>query len=84
MAKHKFIARVALKGDFDLDDGLGVAQQEVEAGHKASTDDKKLFDSLIEQGYAKKASARDEDDEAEAAAAEKSEAAKPTKPAGKK
>jgi hypothetical protein len=51
MAKHKFVARIALRGDFDGEDGLGVAQQEIAAGQKGSTDDKKLYDSLLEQGY---------------------------------
>lgn len=65
MAKHKFIAKVNVKGDFDAEDGLGAAQQEVEAGQTASTDDKKLYDSLIEQGYAKpaKGGKADEDEE---------------------
>jgi hypothetical protein len=64
MAKYKFVARVALKGDFDAEDGLGTALQEVPAGQKAGTDDKKLYDSLIEQGYAKsvKDAAKDEDE----------------------
>lgn len=55
MAKHKFIAKINLKGDFETDDGLGVAQQEIEAGQPGSTDDKKLYDSLLEQGYIKSA-----------------------------
>lgn len=55
MAKHKFIAKINLKGDFEADDGLGVVQQEIEAGQPGSTDDKKLYDSLLEQGYIKSA-----------------------------
>lgn len=55
MAKHKFIAKINVKGDFDAEDGLGVAQQEIPAGQAASTDDKKLFDQMVEQGYIKPA-----------------------------
>ncbi|MGH8074289.1 MAG: hypothetical protein ACREO4_09465 [Lysobacter sp.] len=63
MAKHKFIAKVNVKGDFDADDGLGTAMQEVPAGQKASTDDKKLYDSMIEQGYIKAAKKGEGEDE---------------------
>ena len=77
MAKYKFVARVALKGDFDAEDGLGTALQEVPAGQKAGTDDKKLYDSLIEQGYAKSVKdAAKEDDEAPAASDAKAPAVK--------
>jgi hypothetical protein len=51
--KYKFVAKVNLKGDYDIDDGLGEAMQEVAAGTVAITGDKKLYDSLVEQGYAK-------------------------------
>lgn len=62
MAKHKFVARVALKGDFDVEDGLGSAMQEVKAGTIASTEDKKLYDHLIENGYIRSAKeARDDE-----------------------
>lgn len=53
MAKHKFVAKINIKGDFEADDGLGTAQQEIAAGQIGITEDKKLYDSLIEQGYAK-------------------------------
>lgn len=77
MAKYKFVARVALKGDFDAEDGLGTALQEVQAGTKAGTDDKKLYDSLLEQGYIKPAKdAAKEEDEAPAASSNPSAAPK--------
>lgn len=77
MAKYKFVARVALKGDFDAEDGLGTALQEVQAGTKAGTDDKKLYDSLLEQGYIKSAKdAAKEEDEAPAASSNPSTAPK--------
>lgn len=63
MAKHKFIAKINLKGDFDAEDGLGVAMQEIAAGTKASTDDKKLYDSLIAQGYAKSTTKKGEEED---------------------
>ena len=63
MAKYKFIAKVNLKGDFDADDGLGAAQQEVAAGTQASTDDKKLYDSLVSQGYAKAVGKKGEEED---------------------
>lgn len=65
--QYKFIAKVALKGDFDVEDGLGVAMQEVQAGQKASTEDKKLFDHLIEQGYARVPSTKDDEEVAASA-----------------
>ncbi len=63
-AGKKLVARVALKGDFDAHDGLGVAMQEIPAGNTFSTDDAKLAKQLIDQGYAKSAkdAATDEDD----------------------
>ena len=77
MAKYKFVARVALKGDFDAEDGLGTALQEVQAGTKAGTDDKKLYDSLLEQGYIKSTKdAAKEEDEAPAASSSPSTAPK--------
>ena len=77
MAKHKFVARVALKGDFEAEDGLGVSMQEIAAGQKGSTDDKKLFDSLLEQGYIKTAKdAAKEEDEAPATSSSASAAPK--------
>ena len=60
--KYKFVAKVSLKGDFDAEDGLGVAQQEIAAGQVGTTEDKKLYDSLIEQGYAKAAGAKDDEE----------------------
>lgn len=63
MAKYKFIAKINLKGDFDAEDGLDTAQQEIAAGTAASTDDKKLYDSLIAQGYAKPVSKKGEEED---------------------
>lgn len=61
----KLIARVALKGDFDAQDGFGSAMQEIQAGKPFTTDDAKLAKQLIEQGYAKSAKDADkEEDEA--------------------
>lgn len=74
MAKHKFIAKINVKGDFDAEDGLGVAQQEVAAGQTASTDDKKLYDQMIEQGYIKPAKAGKGEDDEEVAASDASKA----------
>lgn len=79
MAKYKFIAKINLKGDFETDDGLGIAQQEIAAGQPASTDDKKLYDQLIEQGYAKSAKdAAKEEAEEPAASDTKAPAVKST------
>ena len=61
--KYKFIAKVALKGDFDAEDGLGVAQQEIAAGQKGSTEDEALFKMLIDNGYAKAPTAKDDEEE---------------------
>ncbi|WNO28867.1 hypothetical protein [Clavibacter phage 33] len=63
-AGKKLVARVALKGDFDVLDGLGTAMQEVPAGTEFTTDDAKLQKQLIDNGYAKSAkdAAKDEDD----------------------
>lgn len=71
MAKHKFVAKVSLRGDFDLDDGLGVALQSVDAGQAASTDDKKLYDKLLEDGHIKsiKDAAKEETEEKAASSA---------------
>lgn len=80
--KYKFVAKVALKGDFDAEDGLGVAMQEIAAGQKASTEDKALFDLMIEQGHAKAAGARD--DEEVAASADNGPKVETTDKAGKK
>lgn len=81
--KYAFIARIALRGDFETDDGLGTAQQEVAAGQRAVTEDKKLYESLIEQGYAKAASKNrsddgDDKDEVPATSSGKSTAVKTT------
>lgn len=86
MAKYKFIAKVNVKGDFDGEDGLGAAQQEVEAGQAASTDDKKLYDSLVEQGYVKpaKGAKADEDEEVAASDASKAPAVKTGDKSGNK
>lgn len=62
-AGKKLIARVALKGDFAAEDGLGVALQEIQAGQKFSTDDAKLQQQLIDQGYAKLAKDADKEEE---------------------
>lgn len=76
MAKHKFIAKINLKGDFDAEDGLGVAQQEIPAGTAASTDDKALYESLIAQGYARSAKEAKDDGEEKAASEAKAPAVK--------
>lgn len=62
-AGKKLVARVALKGDFDAHDGLGVAMQEIPAGNTFSTDDAKLAKSLVEQGFAKSLKDAAKDDE---------------------
>ncbi len=65
MAKYQFVARVAVTGDFEGEDGLGVEQQEIAAGKRGSTEDKKLFDSMVEQGYIKPVKKGGKDDEEE-------------------
>lgn len=62
-AGKKLVARVALKGDFDALDGLGTAMQEIPAGNEFSTSDAKLQKQLIDQGYAKPKSAKDDDED---------------------
>jgi len=67
---YSFIAKVAVKGDFDAEDGLGVAAQEIAAGQRASTDDKALYDLLVDEGHVKPASKKgaNEDEDEEVAA----------------
>lgn len=82
--KYTFVARIALRGDFETEDGLGTAQQEAAAGQRASTEDKKLYDSLLEQGYIKAASKNrdsdgDDKDEVPATSSGKSTAVKTVK-----
>lgn len=62
-AGKKLVARVALKGDFDAQDGLGVALQEIPAGQAFTTDDAKLAKSLVDQGYAKSARDAEKDED---------------------
>ena len=79
MAKYKFIAKVNIKGDFEADDSLGTAQQEIAAGQLGITEDKKVYDQLIEQGYAKSAKdAAKEEAEEPAASDSKAPAVKST------
>lgn len=89
MAKHKFIAKINVKGDFDAEDGLGVAQQEIAAGQTASMEDKKLYDQMVEQGYIKPAKAgkgaAEDDEEVATSDASKAPAVKTSdKTGGKK
>ncbi len=60
--------------------------QEIAAGQKASTEDKALFDLMIEQGHAKAAGAKDDakDDEEVAASADNGPKVETTDKAGKK
>lgn len=71
--KHKFVAKIALKGKFEPE-GVEVDPMadnvNIDAGTVATTEDEKLYNSLIEQGYAKKYSAKDSDDDGVAATAD--------------
>jgi hypothetical protein len=59
----RLIAKIALKGDFELDDGLGVNQIEVAAGDVFTTHDAELAKKLVERNYAKKPGTKAGDDE---------------------
>lgn len=66
-AGSKLIAKIALKGDFTLenadDDGLGSRVIEVSEGDVFTTEDAKLAQRLVDQGYAKVKGAKDTGDE---------------------
>lgn len=64
------VAKVNLKGDFEIDDGLGKGEKavDVSAGHKFRTEDADLQGQLIDQGYAKLFNKNESDDDTDVAA----------------
>src|SRR5687767_8250268 len=62
------VARVSLKGDFEMDDGLGTRAVEVRSGDEFMVGDEALAQRLVDQGYAKVKGAKDDGTEPAAVA----------------
>lgn len=59
----RLIAKIAIKGDFDIEDGLGVNNIEVSNGQVFVCHDADLAAKLLANNYAKKPGAKAADDD---------------------